>query len=119
MPKELARYNGGLILKDRNGDGFLSPVNDIIIGGIINEVPEGAAGYQVVTPLVNEKPFLSKATIDFNKRAGEAFGGSIMQVVYIAGDKIGHYRMTFSLLEKFGDITSPDGSSVTYTVVVE
>jgi len=119
MPKELARYNGGLILKDRNGDGFLSPVNDIIIGGIISEVPQGAVGYQVVTPLVNEKPFLSKATVDFNTRAGEAFGGSIMQVVYIAGDKVGNYRMTFSLLERLGDITSPDGSSVTYTVVVE
>lgn len=119
MPDTLLRYNGGLIIKDRNGDGFLSPVNDIIIGGIINEAPEGATGYQVVTPLVNEKPFLSKPTGDFNKRAGEAFGGSIMQVVYIAGDKIGNYRMTFSLLEKLGDITSPDGSSVTYTVVVE
>lgn len=119
MPKDLERYNGGLILKDRNGDGFLSPVNDIIIGGIISEVPEGAIGYQVVTPLVKEKPFLSKATGDFNKRAGEAFGGAIMQVVYIAGDKIGNYRMTFSLLERLGDITSPDGSSVTYTVVVE
>ena len=119
MPKELERYNGGLIVKDRNGDGFLSPINDIIIGGIVNEVPEGATGYQVVTPLVNEKPFLSKATGDFNKRAGDAFGGAIMQVVYIAGDKLGHYRMTFSLLERLGDITSPDGSSVTYTVIVE
>ena len=119
MPGELKRYNGGLILKDRDGDGFLSPVKDIIIGGIENEVPEGAIGYQVVTPLVNEKPFLSKATGDFNKRAGDAFGGSIMQVVYIAGDKTGNYRMTLSLLERLGDITSPDGSSVTYTVVVE
>jgi hypothetical protein len=119
MPEELERYTGGLILKDRDGDGFLSPVKDIIIGGIVNEVPEGATGYQVVTPLVGEKPFLSKATIDFNKRAGEAFGGAIMQVVYIAGDKKGNYRMTFSLLERLGDITSPDGSSVTYTVVVE
>ena len=119
MPKELERYNGGLILKDRNGDGFLSPDIDIILGGIINETPEGASGYQVVTPLVKEKPFLSKPTIEFNKRAGEAFGGSIMQVVYIAGDKPGFYRMTFSLLEKLGDITSQDGSSVTYTMIVE
>ena len=119
MPEQLERYNGGLILKDRNGDGFLSPVDDILLGGIISEVPEGASGYQVVTPLVGEKPFLSKPTIDFNKRAGEAFGGAIMQVVYIAGDKTGNYRMTFSLLERLGDIESPDGSSVTYTVVVE
>ncbi len=119
MPKELERYNGGLILKDRNGDGVLVPADDIIIGGIVNDVPEGATGYQAVTPLVAEKPFLSKPTVDFNKRAGKSFGGAIMQVVYIAGDKQGFYRTTFSLLERLGDITSPDGSSVTYTVVVE
>lgn len=119
IPKELRRYNGGLILKDRNGDGLLSPSDDIIIGGIVNAVPEGAKGYQIVTPLVREKPFLSKPTIDFNKRAGKTLGGAIMQVVYIAGDKRGFYRITFSLLERFGDVTSPDGSSVTYTVVVE
>lgn len=119
MPMELKRYNGGLILKDRNGDGFLSPKDDIIIGGVSNEVPEGATGYQVVTPLVREKPFLSKPTIDFNKRAGQNLGGSILQVVYIAGDKQGSYRIKFSLLERLGDINSPDGSSVTYTVVVE
>ncbi len=119
IPKELRRYNGGLILKDRNGDGFLSPRDDVIIGGIVNEVPDGATGFQVVTPLVREKPFLSKPTIDFNQRAGKNLGGSIMQVVYIAGDKLGFYRITFSLLERFGDVTSPDGSSVTYTMVVE
>lgn len=119
MPPELARFNGGLILKDRNGDGFLNPTIDIILGGIYNEAPQGADGYQVVTPLVKEKPFLSKATGEFNKRAGENLGGSIMQVVYIAGDKPGLYRTTFTLLERLGDIASPDGSSVTYTVVVE
>lgn len=119
MPEELNRFNGGLILKDRNGDGFLKPADDIIIGGITNEVPEGATGYQAVTPLVSEKPFLSKPTGDFNKRAGENLGGAIMQVVYIAGDKLGLYRTSFSLLERFGDVNSPDGSSVTYTIVVE
>ncbi len=119
IPKELSRYNGGLILKDRNGDGFLAPADDIIIGGIVNEAPEGATGYQVVTPLVKEKPFLSKPTSDFNKRAGATLGGAIMQVVYIAGDKVGKYRITFSLLERAGDVTSPDGSSVPYTIIVE
>lgn len=119
LPVELKRYNGGLILKDRNGDGFLKPADDVIIGGIVNEAPKGAKGYQAVTPLVRETPFLSKPTGDFNKRAGENLGGSIMQVVYIAGDKQGLYRTTFSLLERFGDLASPDGSSVTYTIVVE
>lgn len=119
VPEPLARFTGGLILKDRNGDGFLKPADDIIIGGIYNNSPKDAQGFQVVTPLVNEKPFLSKPTSDFNQRAGNAFGGSLMQVVAVAGDKPGLYRTTFSLLEKSGDVNSPDGSSVTYTVVVE
>jgi len=119
IPQELDRYNGGLILKDRNGDGILRPRDDIIVGGVTNTVPDGATGFQVVTPLVNEKPFLSKPTSDFNQRAGNAFGGAVMQVVAVAGDRPGLYRTTFSLLESTGDITSPDGSSVTYTIVVE
>ncbi len=119
LPESLTRYNGGLIIKDRNGDGILNPNKDIIIGGISNEVPEDSKGFQIVTPLVKEKPFLSKQTSDFNKRAGEAIGGSVMQVVAVVGDKIGLYRTRFSLLERLGDLTSPDGSSVTYTIVVE
>jgi hypothetical protein len=119
MPESLLRYDAGLIIKDRNGDGFLDPRVDIILGGISSQAPEGAQGYQVVTPLVNEKPFLSKPTSDFNKRAGVAFGGSILQVVFIAGDRLGNYRLTFTLLEQPGDLESDDGASVTYTVVVE
>lgn len=119
LPETLKRYNGGLIIKDRNGDGFLNPKDDVIIGGIANSVPKGAKGFQVVTPLVKEKPFLSKQTIDFNKRAGEAIGGAVMQVVAVVGDIKGFYRTRFSLLERPGDVTSPDGSSVAYTIIVE
>ena len=119
LPQSLARFNGGLILKDRNNDGVLNPATDVIIGGIVEEVPAGAVGHQVVTPLVRERPFLSKPTGEFSERAGKAFGGAIMQVVYIAGDKPGLYRPTFVLLERPGDLESPDGSSFTYTIVAE
>ncbi|MEM8651939.1 MAG: hypothetical protein AAGF54_15495 [Pseudomonadota bacterium] len=119
MPPELARYTGGLILQDQDGNGFLNPAVDKIIGGIIDQSPQGAVGHQVVTPLVQEKPFLSRPSGDFNPKAGRAFGGALMQVVYIAGNVPGLYRPTFALLERPGDITSLDGSKYTYTVVVE
>ena len=84
-----------------------------------HNVPKGASGHQVLSPLVNEKPFLSVDTRRFNERAGVNIGGAIMQVVFIAGDMPGLYRITFSLLERPGDFDSPDGSSFTYTVVAE
>ncbi len=71
IPVEFERYNGGLILKDSNGDGFLDPTIDIIIGGITNEVPEGATGYQAVTPLVGEKPFCQSQQVILIKGQGK------------------------------------------------
>jgi len=119
MPASLKRYNGGLILKDADGDKRLNPSRDIVLGGIINEFPDGGRDGQVLTPLVNEMPFLSVETGLFNERAGANIGGSIMQVVFIAGKVRGLYRSTFSLLEVSGDLNSTDGSSFTYTTVVE
>lgn len=89
------------------------------MGGVIDQAPSGAMGNQVLTPLVNEKPFLSVSTSRFNERAGASIGGAIMQVVYIAGDKPGIYRPTFILLNEPGNLMSDDGSAYTYTVVVE
>ncbi len=119
IPDVLSRYNGGLILKDTDGDKKLNPLTDQIIGGISNDFPEGSKGGQVVTPIVNDLPFLSVETARFNERAGANIGGSIMQVVFIAGDIPGIYRSTFSLLRVPGALDSGDGSSVTHTTVVE
>lgn len=119
LPESLSRYNGGLILQDTNADGRLSPNADLILGGIRNSFPEGAKGGQILTPLVNETPFLSVETSLFNEKAGANIGGSIMQVVFIAGNKPGVYRSTFSLLQMPGNLESGDGSSVTHTTVVE
>lgn len=119
LPLSLPDDFAALILHDTNGDKVLNPANDQIIGLVTEQVPEGAVGYQVLTPLVNELPFLSMPTAVFNERAGKAVGGSIMQVAYIAGDKTGIYRLSFSLFAKPGDITSETSPAAVYTVVVE
>ena len=119
LSEELSVFDGGLIIKDADGNGFLHPAIDTIIGGIRIAAPEGAEGYQILTPLVSEKPFLSVPTSRYNERAGANIGGAIMQVVFIAGDKPGLYRPTFSLLKVPGDPASGIGSSTTYTIVVE
>ena len=111
--------SGGLMLKDTNGDGLLDPVRDQIIGGITIDAPKGAKGYQVSTPLVRGALYLSGPTSAFNPRAGKKLGGAVMLLEFIAGDKVGIYRPTFTLLSKLGDITSGDGSSFSYTIVVE
>ena len=119
IPAALKRYTGGLMLKDTDADGLLDPAKDQIIGGVIEQAPKGAKGHQASTPLVRGNNYLSSSTSGFNARAGKKLGGAIMLLEYIAGDKKGIYRPTFALLSRPGDITSPDGSTYAYTVVVE
>ncbi|MEM7216186.1 MAG: hypothetical protein AAF423_11645 [Pseudomonadota bacterium] len=119
LPESLQQFSDGVILQDADGNGFLNPAIDTIIGGFAIEAPAGAQGYQILTPLVSEKPFLSVHTSNYNERAGASIGGAILQVVFIAGNVPGLYKPTFSLLEVPGDPSSGIGSSVTYTIVVE
>ena len=65
------------------------------------------------------RPFLSTHTLRFNERAGANIGGAIMQVVFIAGDRAGHYRIGYSLLKEPGDLASAPEPQFHYTVVVE
>lgn len=119
LPKSLEIFTGGLILKDTDGDGFLHPQKDIIIGGITIEAPENASGYQLLTPMVGEAPFLSLPTVRFNERAGKNIGGAIMQSVFIAGDTPGLYRIGFALLTVPGDPETAIPPEFNYVVVVE
>ncbi len=119
LPKALQLYSGGLILRDTNADGKLNPLNDTIIGGLTLEAPEGAKGQQILTPLVSERPFLSTHTSRFNERAGESIGGAILQLVFIAGDKPGLYRIGYSLLGKPGDFSTLNEPRFAYTIVVQ
>lgn len=119
IPEKLSRYNAGLIIQDTDNDGKLDPQKDLVLGGVSANVPAGATGYQLVSPLVNDKPFLSSSTENFHARAGKQIGGSVMQVVFVTGKAPGLYELTFTLLQKPGDIDSPDGSSATYSFLAE
>lgn len=119
VPPKLSRFNAGLIIQDRDGDGLLDPQKDIVLGGVSSKIPEGAKDDQVVSPIVKDKPFLSSHTENFHPRAGQQIGGAVMQVVYVTGDKPGLYQLKFTLFEKPGDLNSIDGSSATYSIVAE
>ena len=116
VPAEIARYDNGLILKDRDGDGPLDPRKDQIIGGVISG---DLKGYDVRSLEADGVPVLSQPTGTYSERIGKRFGGSIMQVFYHTEYKAGTYRPTFALLKDPADLKSGDGTSYTYTVIAE
>jgi hypothetical protein len=118
-PAEIARYNGGLIVQDSDGDGALDPATDRIIGGVIGEAPAGAKGQELRSLEVNGKPVLSAATETLVPKAGKRWGGAQMRLQFTAGDTAGKYRPTLALLRDPENLGSGDGSRYTYTIVVE
>jgi hypothetical protein len=118
-PAALARYTGGLIVKDADGDGGLDPAKDRIIGGVIGKAPAGAKGQELRSLELDGKPVLSQPTAEVAAKPGQRWGGAIMQLQFTAGDKAGKYRPTLALLHDPADLESGDGSSYTYTIVVE
>jgi hypothetical protein len=118
-PAELARYNGGLVVQDSNGDGKLDPAVDTIIGGVIGKAPKGAKGQEISSLVANGKPKLSVATADMAPKPGKRWGGAMMLLQFTAGSLAGKYQPTVALLADPGDLGSGDGSSYTYTIVVE
>ena len=118
-PAQLARYNGGLIVQDSDGDGALEPGTDRIIGGVIGKAPAGAKGQELRSLERGGKPVLSQATTEVAPKPGQRWGGAVMQLQFTAGSKPGKYRPTLALLRDPGDLSSGDGSAYTYTIVVE
>ncbi len=118
-PAAIARYNGGLIVQDADGDGRLDPAKDRIIGGVIGQAPAGAKGQELRSLEAGGTPVLSQATQDLVPKAGKRWGGAILRLQFSAGDKPGKYRPTLALLADPGDLSSGDGSTYTYTIVVE
>lgn len=115
----LARYNGGLIVRDSDGDGRLDPAKDQIIGGVIGKAPAGARGQELRSLERDGKPVLSQPTAEVAAKPGQRWGGAIMMLQFTAGNKAGKYRPTLALLSDPDDLSSGDGSSYTYTIVVE
>ena len=118
-PAALARYNGGLILQDRNGDGVLTPGTDQIIGGVIAKAPAGARGQELRSLERDGKPLLSQPTEAVAPKPGKRWGGAIMKLAFTGGSKPGVYRPTLALLKDPRNPSSGDGSQYTYTIVVE
>ncbi len=118
-PAQLARYNGGLIVEDSNGDWQLDPASDRIIGGVIGKAPSGAKGQELRSLVKHGAIDLSKPSSAYHPKFGKIFGGSVMLMQFTAGDKPGLYRPTLALLKDPKDIASGDGSSYTYTIVVK
>ena len=119
MPEAIARYNGGLVIQDSDGDGRLDPNKDRIIGGIIGAAPSGAKGQEIRSLNVAGAIDLSKPASAYNPKAGKRFGGAVSLLQFTAGDKPGLYRPTVALLRDPDDLASGDGSSYTFTIVVE
>jgi hypothetical protein len=117
-PATLARYNGGLILQDSNGDGRLDPTSDRIVGGVIGQAPAGASGQELRSLEVHGAANLSRPSSAYHATFGPVFGGAVGLLQFTAGDKPGLYRPTLALLRDADDIDSGDGSSYTFTIVV-
>lgn len=118
-PKSLARYTGGLIVRDANGDGKLDPATEPIIGGVIGAAPAGAKGQELRTLERDGALLLSRPAAEFAPKPGKRFGGAILQLQFTAGDKPGAYRPTLALLKDPADPAKGDGSRYVYTIVVE
>ncbi len=118
-PKAIARYNGGLIVQDSDGDGKLDPATDRIIGGVIASAPKGARGQELRSLERDGKPVLSAPTETIAAKPGKRFGGAIMQLQFTGGSVAGKYHPTLALLADPDDLSSGDGSAYTYTIIVE
>jgi hypothetical protein len=118
-PGALARYNGGLIVQDSNGDGRLDPAADRIVGGVIGQAPAGAKGQELRSLEIHSAAVLSKPSSAYHAKFGPVFGGAVGLLQFTAGDKPGLYRPTLALLRDADDINSGDGSSYTFTIVVQ
>ncbi len=118
-PAPLGRYNGGLIFQDSNGDGRLDPKLDRIVGGVIGKAPAGATGQELRSLDIHNAADLSKPSSSYHAKFGPIFGGAVGLLQFTAGDKPGLYRPTLALLKDADDLESGDGSTYTFTIVVE
>ncbi len=118
-PAAIARYNGGLIVQDSDGDGRLDPKSDRILGGVIGKAPAGAKGHELKSLVVHGAADLSKPSAAYHARFGKFFQGAVGLLQFTAGDKPGLYRPTVALLREPGNLASGDGASYTFTIIAK
>ena len=110
-------FTNGLLVQDTNGDGKLDVKTDTIIGGVNISGPDGATGQSVSNMVKDGKTMLSIDTAKMAPKPGTRWGGSMMMLGFKAGSKPGKYKITTTLLNEAGKMSSGDGASYTYTVV--
>ncbi len=108
-----------MILQDTNRDGRLDPSVDKIIGGILDSAPSGSTGHEIRTLEFKRQPVLSELLSNIIPKVGSRIGGGVMVLQFTGEVKPGLYQPTLALLKDPDDLDSPDGSSYTYTIVVE
>lgn len=105
--KRFPKYTGGLLVQDSNGDKVLDPATDKVMGGIVGAAPEGAKGQSATSPRgADGKPVLSGEVLRNAVFPPAAGGGKpnpgLLPVEFKVGDKAGHYRPTFELIDGNG-----------------
>ncbi len=118
-PESMARYNGGLVVQDTDQDGSLNPEKDTIIGGVLANAPQGAKGQELRSLEKDGKPVLSVLTEKMAEKPGKRWGGSMLMLQFTGGSEPGKYRPTVALMKDPSNPAAGDGSSFTYTIVVE
>jgi hypothetical protein len=115
-PRDLerfARYTGGLLIADTNGDHVLEPDVDRVVGGIIGAAPKGAKGQAATSVLgPDRKPVLSGEVLRhpaFPSAGGKTNPG-LLVIDFQAGDLPGNYRPTFELV---------GGNAFQFTILVD
>jgi hypothetical protein len=85
----------------------------------MGKAPAGATGQELRSLDVHGSIDLSKPTTAYHPKFGKVFGGAIALMQFTAGNKPGLYQPTLALLRDPSDRSSGDGSSYTFTIVVE
>ncbi len=114
-PRDLARharYTGGLLVQDVNGDKVLDPAVDKVVGGIIGAAPKGAKGQAATSPVgADGKPVLSGEILRGTAFPAASGAGKpnpgLLAIAFRAGDTPGIYGPTIEVL---------GGNSYTFTV---
>ncbi len=95
QPSQYPKYNGGLLVRDANGDGILTLPGDEVVGGIIGKAPSGATGQSAQSPVrANGTPILSGQLNGYGTTEPVA---GLLPVRFTTGNLPGEYTPTFEL----------------------
>ena len=88
-------------------------------GKTLGKAPARATGQELRSLDIHNAADLSKPSSSYHAKFGPIFGGAVGLLQFTAGDEPGLYRPTLALLKDADDLESGDGSTYTFTIVVE